>query len=187
MVSVQLLCIRLPNWMPAYSESPTGKLVLIRIPSAIFPLQSPSRSDFSEGTSDSQFMCRPPFCTFVRLRPTEQGQAPLIGGRTCTVYHKHYGTLALISLSPCLLQSFGVVNNFVKGMQFFALVQDNLDGIYEQSCDVRAIPTMQQLLKAAQLNTGKKKIRYVLSFSTRKPNLGVDLFSKLSDCAATFV
>lgn len=58
-----------------------------------------------------------------------------------------------------ILQSFGVVNNFVKGMQFFALVQDNLDGIYEQSCDVRAIPTMQQLLKAAQLNTGRKKIR----------------------------
>ncbi|GAQ92643.1 putative Transcription activator [Klebsormidium nitens] len=56
-------------------------------------------------------------------------------------------------------KSFGVVNNFVKGMQFFALVQDNLDGIHEQSCDVRAIPTMQQLLKAAQLNTGRKKIR----------------------------
>lgn len=63
--------------------------------------------------------------------------------------------------SRFVLQSFGVVNNFVKGMQFFALVQDNLDGIYEQSCDVRAIPTMQQLLKAAQLNTGKKKIRYM--------------------------
>lgn len=60
-----------------------------------------------------------------------------------------------------LFQSVGVVNNFVKGLQFFALVQDNLDGIHEQSCDVRAIPTMQQLLKAAQLNTGRKKIRYV--------------------------
>ncbi len=63
------------------------------------------------------------------------------------------------------LQSYGVVNNFVKGTQFFALVQDNLEGIHEQSCDVRAIPTMQQLLKAAQLNTGRKKIRYVTPFA----------------------
>jgi hypothetical protein len=61
------------------------------------------------------------------------------------------------------LQSYGVVNNFVKGVQFFALVQDNLDGIHAQSCDVRAIHTMQQLLKVAQLNTGRKKIRYVSS------------------------
>lgn len=51
-------------------------------------------------------------------------------------------------------------------MQFFALVQDNLDGIHEQSCDVRAIPTMQQLLKAAQLNTGRKKIRCAAASSS---------------------
>jgi hypothetical protein len=67
--------------------------------------------------------------------------------------------LTLIAIGAFRLQSWGVVSNFCKGLQFFALVQDNLEGIHEQSTDVCAVPTMQQLLKAAQNNTAKKKIR----------------------------
>ncbi|GAQ88550.1 putative Transcription activator [Klebsormidium nitens] len=80
--------------------------------------------------------------------------------------------------------SFGVVNNFVKGMQFFALVQDNLDGIHEQSCDVRAIPTMQQLLKAAQLNTGQKKIRTCADRQAGTESDGYTAEEKLRLCQA---
>ncbi|GAQ92565.1 putative Transcription activator [Klebsormidium nitens] len=55
--------------------------------------------------------------------------------------------------------SIGVVQNFCKALQFYAIVQDFLEGIHTSSMDVRAIHSMQELLKCAAGNTANKKIR----------------------------
>ncbi|GAQ93162.1 hypothetical protein KFL_013330010 [Klebsormidium nitens] len=55
--------------------------------------------------------------------------------------------------------SIGIVQNFCKALQFYAIVQDFLEGIHTSSMDVRAIHSMQELLKCAAGNTANKKIR----------------------------
>jgi hypothetical protein len=57
------------------------------------------------------------------------------------------------------MQSVGVVNNLCKALQFYAIVQDMLEGISKATMDMRAIHTMQELLKSVKNNTAKKKIR----------------------------